>query len=165
MEPVPDSWLGIEEDVEAQRKNADRQRLAWCGMGLVIVAALAGLLGSGPLSSARARAGALGVEYERFTRRLSPFRLRFEVDPGGADEVRLWLGPELLERLEIESVVPPPRAAELDGEGVTYAFGVASSDRPLKLSFHTRPCRAGRFTARVALAGAEQVEWTQLVYP
>ena len=49
--------LQIEQDMGFQRTEWVVQRAGWVGMALLILAALVGLLGRGPLSAAVARAG------------------------------------------------------------------------------------------------------------
>jgi hypothetical protein len=155
----------LEQDVERQRKNARVQRVAWAVMSLTLVAALAGLFGSGPLSRVQAERGALRAEYERFVRRSAPNPLCFEIRSVSGPTLELWLDRRLLVRLEIESVAPAPRSQAFDGDGVTYAFDVERAAGSLGVVFHTRALSVGRLRGAVALAGEPALELEQFVYP
>jgi hypothetical protein len=157
--------LELEEDSEDQRGNARRQRVAWLVMVLVLLAALVGLFGSGPCSRASAQAGSLRLQYERFVRHGAQNRLSFEVDSSGRDELRLWLGRDLLARLQVQSVMPTPISTGLDRDGVTFVFRVAQPGRSQSIQFLTQAQHIGRLSGRAELDGGGVLEFTQLVYP
>jgi hypothetical protein len=50
--PAPSSQFQIDEDLNFQRREWKIQRAGWVTMALVIIAALLGVFGAGPLSSA-----------------------------------------------------------------------------------------------------------------
>ena len=60
--------LEISQDLTFQRRSWIVQRVGWVMLALLILAALGGLFGPGPLSRARAgpHDGPLWVEYQRF---------------------------------------------------------------------------------------------------
>lgn len=66
--------LDIAQDLEHQRREWVIERIGWAIMALILLAALAGLLGSGPLSNARIDhpGSHLSAEYNRFERYQSP---------------------------------------------------------------------------------------------
>lgn len=75
-------------------------RAGWTLLALILLAALAGLLGPGPLSSRTACAGpAFCVEYERFIRNHAPAELRIRLTHGGGGPIRLVLGRQFLKAI------------------------------------------------------------------
>ena len=74
-------------------------------MALVVVAALAGLFGAGPLSwsSETASDGSVEVSFQRFARRGGPAELSLAVPvSGGQDQAEVWVDARYLERLDVE---------------------------------------------------------------
>jgi hypothetical protein len=61
--------LDVEQDMPFIRKEWAAERIAWVVFLLLFLAALAGLLGTGPLSHTTASSGAMEVEYYRFVHR------------------------------------------------------------------------------------------------
>jgi hypothetical protein len=60
--------MEINADLEFQRRVWAAQRIGWIAIGAFVIAALVGVFGQGPLSSAAAGGNALRIEYERFAR-------------------------------------------------------------------------------------------------
>jgi hypothetical protein len=91
--------LQIEQDLEYQQRAWTVQRVGRVMMALAVLAALAGLLGPGPLS--RASAGATGdplrLEYERFLRFQTPTSPSIELSPTAAREIH---GLERLDQIK-----------------------------------------------------------------
>jgi hypothetical protein len=138
-------------------------------MALLLLAALAGLIGSGPLSSRTASAGpSLKIQYDRFTRYHSPASLHVTVaHASGTDQIRLAMNRSFLEAVELESVTPQPASVELATGGQTYVFDapqLGSGDA--EIVFHYRPDRTMRsLNGRIGRAGGPSLEFTQFVYP
>src|SRR4051794_40698086 len=106
MSPVPRVRdLEIEQDLAYQRREWAFERVGWLLLGLLLLAALVGLLGRGPLSNTTAGdpGGPLRVEYQRFLRHRSTSTLRVHLGPNAArgNEAHLWLDREYLEGMEV----------------------------------------------------------------
>lgn len=138
-------------------------------MALVLLAALAGLMGTGPLSSRTAEAGtSLKVRYDRFTRYHSPASIHVTVARGaGADQIRLNLNRQFLEAVELESVTPQPARVELAPRGQTYVFDAPHlAEGDAEIVFHYRPDRTMRSVSGVVgLEGGPAASFAQFVYP
>lgn len=163
--------LEIEQDLEFQRRSWTFQRGGWVVMILVLVAALAGLLGAGPLSSSTVTVpGALRVDYQRFSRYQTSETLVVHIDPAAVrgSAVRIGLDRDFLGVSKVETVTPPPVSVRADGRELTYEFAVARPDQPLMLTFVVQPERLGFSRGRVVLhrgEAAEPAAFWQLVYP
>jgi hypothetical protein len=153
--------LEIRHDPSFEGRTVAVQLVGWAVMALVVLAALLGLFGNGPLSSATVEGGALRVEYDRFLRHQAPqqLRLRLEVEGG---QVRVWLNAEYLEHIQIEHIEPRPERVEVGPDGQTFTFLVEES---ATVVLHFVPERVGRLTARIRLAGKEALTFHQFVYP
>lgn len=118
---TPSGPRELDRHLPLQRREWRARQIGWSAPGLLLSAALAGLFGSGPLSSARASdpGGGLAVDCPRFVRASAAQRLLFEIDTPGGDRA----GPRLrraakitavdfavLERSSGISIVPAPEA-------------------------------------------------------
>lgn len=161
--------LQIERDASFQRREWLIQRVGWVAMTAVLAAALAGLLGDGPLSHAVAgeRGGALWIEYQRFGRWQAPEEMHVHLGAGQAKggRARIWLDRDFVERLEIDGVTPPPAAVEARADRATYEFLAPEEGGDLEITFNVKPQHWGRKHGRIGVEGGPAVAMSELVYP
>jgi hypothetical protein len=134
--------LEIDQDLEFQRKAWVAQRVGWALMALFVIAAAVGLLGSGPLSHARAAVpGVMTVEYERFALFETSETLRVRLDPAATagEVVRLSLNREFLDSAKMGTVLPPPARVESAAGRLIYVFAVGEPRAPLVVTFTFEP--------------------------
>jgi hypothetical protein len=159
----------VQQDLAHERLEWKIERIGWAAIVLLLVAALAGLLGPGPLSSTTAgeRGSPLWVEYDRFVRYRSPTTMRVHLGSGAARNgaVRLWVTREFVESVELHRVDPQPARVELAPDRTIYTFNVADSTRPIAVIFHLEPNRYGRMPVAVGLEAGPSVAFHQLFYP
>jgi len=156
--------LEIDQDLGYQRLEWRIERLAWVLGALVLLAAAAGLFGSGPLSSTEATAGPLRVAYERFLRYGATHRLRLSVDTGDRDLLRIQIPSEYVSRMRVERVFPEPRRVVVRGDWVRCDFVVVPRSRA-EIVFDLEPARRGLARGAVRVAGEPAVRFSQFVYP
>lgn len=161
--------LSIEHDSRFQRREWLVQRVGWVVMTAAIGAALVGLLGEGPLSDrvAGEKGGPLWVEYQRFGRWQAPEEMRVHLGRHQATDgqVRLWLSRDLIEKLEVEQVTPPPDVVELHDDHVTYVFQAPGHGEGAEITFNIKPQHWGPRVGRIGLTGGPSLTLTELVYP
>lgn len=161
--------LQINQDMPHQRREWRAQRIGWVVMALLLIAALAGLLGPGPLSSSVANApdGALRVEYDRFERLQSPNELRIGLpaDAARTGTVRLRLNREFVESVDLQRFDPQPESVAVDADGFVYEFAVNPAGRPPAVIAHYQYRNAGSTSVRVSVEGGPAVAFGQWVYP
>jgi hypothetical protein len=160
----------IEQDPSFHRRAWTMQRIGWAVMALILVAAVLGLLGSGPLSEATADVpGVMRIEYPRFAQYQTPGRLTVHLEPGAitGSSVSLGIDRRYLDRWKIDSVVPPPRRVHQADERLVYEFEVAGPERALTLVLYLEPQEVGVMTGRVVLEGepGASAVFRQVVYP
>lgn len=146
------------------------QRIGWTVFALLMVAALAGLLGHGPLSSATAKdpAAFLRVKYQRFERYQGPTELRLHVAPQAVREGRLkiWISREFLDSIELERIVPQPVTVELGADRQTYVFDAPRLTAETLVVLRYEPTlKFARATVRAGIEGAPELSFWQFVYP
>lgn len=161
--------LEIAEDVGFQRKEWRFERIGWAAMALLVLAALAGLLGPGPLSNATAgeEGGALWVAYERFAHRSAPTTLEIHAGPNTAQEgqLRLWINRATLGANEVRSIQPEPQQVSTVGERVVYTFAVDDPVREAVVFFHLEPTQYWRQRIELGIEGGPQAGFTQVLFP
>ncbi len=138
-------------------------------MLLVLLAALLGLFGNGPLSRTYAvdPRSPVGLEYDRFARQNSPARLRILLWPGSTrgEPMRLKFDHRFLQGVRIQRITPDPDSAEIGPEGVYYHFRTTGDALPMAVEFHYHPESMGTLAGRVGLGDGPPVRFEQFVYP
>ena len=161
--------LEIDDDPAFAERSWRWQRVGWVVVLAVLIAALAGLLGAGPLGHRNARVpGQLRVEYQRFARYEAPQTLTVRIEPAAtrADEVRLWLDRHYLEGTRLEAVTPSPIRVEAAADRLVYVFALSQPGEPATIVFRMQSEQIGRIAGRLGLVGGEgAVAFSQLVYP
>lgn len=159
--------LELDEDLPHQRREWTVQRVGWVVMALVVLAALAGLLGHGPLSQATARSddGTVSVEYDRFERLQSPGRYAVLLAPAvvPGERVELRFGPEWVKRAEIERVDPQPVEVRAEGAAMVYTFATTPG-QPVRVQVQFRTQAFGSLPVTIDVAG-RRLDFRQFIYP
>jgi hypothetical protein len=145
------------------------QRVAWCVMGLLVLAALAGLFATGPLSSTESRdqSDLVQVEYQRFQRHMAPSTLMIRLGPAvvSRDTVSLQFSESFVDAVQVQKIVPEPKEAKATPTGVEYTFAVADPAQSAKMRFFMRTEKIGIIAAQVGLRGREPARFRMFVYP
>jgi hypothetical protein len=166
-----------EIEIEQDRKHLERewrfQRVGWVLLLLIVLAALSGLLGRGPL--ARARSGPANapvrLEYERIVRHGSPTVLTVLLSPEANREktVRLWIERGYLEAVEIERIVPEPEQQEVTEQGgipgILYSIRLMRSGQPARVCLYIKPDHYGLQRGKIGLSERPAVSFEQWVLP
>jgi hypothetical protein len=159
--------MQIEEDIPFQRRDWLAQRIGWGALAALLLAALLGLTGSGPLSHALESDGrGLSVDYERFVRHGARTALVIEVSPGtlSGEQARITLERDYLAAYDVQSMVPEPERMEVGGGDVTFVF-TAGRRAALKWRMTLEPDELGRHGTSVRLDDGPPVEISQFTLP
>ena len=160
--------LQINEDLEFQRKSWRIQRVGWGVMLLLAIFALAGLLGNGPASNARAGQpdGAIQVRYQRIVRLLTPIDMELEIKPAaGSDTVRVRLAGGFVNGLHVDTVRPEPESQALAPDADVYTFTVAQAGEPVRVRMRLEARRIGSNLGVVEMDGEEPLRLSIFVLP
>lgn len=159
--------LDIGEDIDFQRREWVVERGAWLVVLLILIVGLAGLFGGGPLSHAEASSGPLVLDYERFVRKRAPTELDLRVAPEAVanGEVALWLDQSVVEKIDVERIVPEPVEMEGAVDRVVYRFAVADPEEPAEVTFHLQPAEPGAVRVRMGLVNGAELSIDQFIYP
>lgn len=155
------------------RRELRAERIGWAVMLLIVLLALLGLFGSGPLSKHRVQTadGGLQVKYNRFARYLAPTELRLTFSPAAVKDARVhvWLSRAYLQHMEIQKIIPEPDSVQLEGKRLTYTFKVLQNSQPGEILFELESEAIGRLRGAAGLAGPagknQEVAFTTFIYP
>jgi len=154
-------------DLTHERKVWKVEHWGWGIFGLILVAALLGIFGEGPL--ARAKAGrpnsVLWIDYDRFVRYQAPMVLKVHVAAGNNSLPALWLARDYLDRVDVEHISPEPERVKVGRDSLIYIFNVARTNEEATITFHLKPTGYGKTPVRLGLVDGPQMDFTQFIYP
>ena len=163
------SGIDIDQDMDYQWREWRAHRVAWVVFAVIIVAALLGLLGQGPLSKGRAGepGSSLALEWERIDRYQAPTDMQIAVGPNMAQngEIRLLLNHEFMERIEFVSFLPEPASAETGAEGIMWVFQVSDAVQPARIRLNFEHEVIGRTLGQARLNDGPALPFDMFVLP
>jgi hypothetical protein len=159
--------LELDQDLVFQRREWAVQRFGWWVLTAFVAAAVLGLFGGGPLSTAQAAAadGSLAVEYERFVRVGASTRIAVRAKaPAPASDVHLRIRRSYFETLRVDRIVPEPHAVAIGEEDVSLRFRSEGSAGPFTVILDVQPLRVGPHRPAIGLNGHASVTFVQFAY-
>ena len=167
--PPSDGSLEVSEDIEFEKRSWYWERVSQTIVMGLVLAALAGLFGGGPLSTARAvsASGSLTVEHPRFTRNQSAYKLVIQVAPTAVQDgtLEVWIDEALARALTINSISPTPEATRLGSDRLYLRFRATPEESLSAITVHATADAIGRERGQVGLAEGEQVDVASFIYP
>jgi hypothetical protein len=142
--------LSLEQNESFQLWEWRCIHIGWALWGLVIAAALAGLLGNGPLSSTIIASpdDSIRVRYHRFVHVQQPLNKEITIrNETTAGEVMVKLFDKFLHQIEIHRIQPEPSRTEIAEDGVIFMFqrDRAAAETKVKFRFEYEDAGNGLF--------------------
>jgi hypothetical protein len=156
------------DDIDFQRREWRFQRAGWGLLTLLIVAALAGTFGAGPVSETTAESpdGSVTVEYERFIRHIGTTTLT--IAPGASavvnGKVQVHISRELVTGWRIENVSPAPSTESSSDDWLIWEFD-ALGDTPPEIKLLYRGDGFGRHDGSIRAGTGTGLDVWQWIYP
>jgi hypothetical protein len=159
------STLELEEDRDFERRERVVRRTGTWALCAFLVAAAAGLFGSGPLSNVETRSSdsVILARFERFTRNRATTTLDLMLR-SGTREVQVGVNATFAEKIKIEQITPQPTRVSTSGSRHVYEFESTGPDSVVRVVLRYRPETLGWLTA-VITSAQSQLRFRQLVYP
>lgn len=155
-------------DPARQHRAVVVQRVAWVVLALIVLGALLGLFGPGPLSRVTQSdpSGQVALQYERFARYYGDTSVELQVrhDPHRPGTASVWISSDYLTLVQVQQVRPEPATWTGVGDRVLLTFPVRGPD-PITVVLRTRPDQVGVLSGSVGAPGGKPIEFWQLVYP
>lgn len=159
--------LDLDDDRPFQERYWRWQRGAWAVFALIVIAALAGLTGSGgPLSRASASGPGGEVDYPRVARWDASDDIRITLPASGARTAHVEIDRAFSDVFEVEVIQPVPAASAATAMGLRYRFDLGAANGPRRIVMHVRPLRPAMATPlRVRIDEAPPLRLTPIVLP
>lgn len=152
------------ERTRCYRRGWVFERAGWLAMAAVAIGAVAGLFGNGLLSSVRAAADGLTVEYPRFARAHAPLELTATWSTSEPEAV-LWIEASYVEEFDVEAIRPTPTATSVGRDRVYYSFRAREGGARVAATFELRPRSAGSVRGRLGVERGPEIDARQWVLP
>lgn len=161
--------LDIDQNLAFEKREWVFQKIGRVMMGLLIVAALLGFFGAGPLSLTELTSseGAFSATYERFGRRGATTNLTLDIAGNVAEngKVDVWISSDYLDHMQLDGITPNPDQVAAADDGEIYTFLVEEPSDPLTVNFNFTIDSMGRQSGRVGLRNGDLVELTHFFTP
>lgn len=160
--------LELASDRPFERRFWLAQRIIWAVLDGILLLALVGLLGKGPLNAAQTRSdAAVVVSYERVLRMRSPGLLEVELKAAAnlPQKTVVELNRALVEQYSIEQVWPQPLITQPIHGGLRFFFATDPDAAPGRIRFTVKPNAPGLVNATIAVKGQAPVNFRQLILP
>lgn len=161
--------IDLDQNLDHERREWRVQRVGRVLLGFVVVAALLGLFGDGPLADAQVGGAADGltVRYSRFVRQLGERELVIDIpgDPARGDRVELWIDRAYIDRINISDVEPVPESVREGSGRLVFILQLRDPGASLRVRIDYTPKHVGRLRGRVGVGDDNGVSFTQFIYP
>jgi hypothetical protein len=137
-------------------------------MALILLAALLGLLGPGPISYSNLLTpdGKLAVEYYAIERYEAPTQLRIRIRPAGDEiTVRLAISRTFTDNITPQNIAPEPESVEIERDRIVYSFRVSELDERALVIYRFKHNELGRLRYEVGLADGASLAISQFICP
>jgi hypothetical protein len=163
MDEFASRQFPIREDMRFQQRSWLIERAGWSALVLLALIGLSGLFGTGPLAWAKASAGSLSVEYDRFQRATRVARYTFDVKPQPGSELKLHLSGAFQRDFEISKIQPETSRTAVGPDGMDLIFPTNGETARVVIWAHSRKYGTSEISV---LAGSEPpVSFWVFVYP
>jgi hypothetical protein len=161
--------LEIGQDLKFQRRSWGVERAGWIIGACILLAAILGLFGPGPLSKGHTASPdqKLSAEYHKLEHYQAPVHLRVNIDSSAATNgrIRLWINRDYVEALDLEHIDPRPESVEIDKERLIYVFKAERLPVKSRVLFRFEPNKFGKTFARVGIVNGPELQFTQFYFP
>jgi hypothetical protein len=141
----------------------------WTFLVAVLVLALIGLLGHGPLAYKELSTSdkALEIRYERIAHYKSPAILQVRIHPTLFRDGKAYvhLSRVTVQGMGAQRIIPQPEKSMPDDDGISYLFPPEDPSLPLIVSFALEPSRAGLFRQEVRTDPDHKLFFNSIVLP
>lgn len=156
----------VGEDLMHEKVEWKIERVGWVVWALIILAALAGLLGQGLLSQQIAgdKTSPLWVEYQRFERYQSPTKLVIHATTD-QPQMRLWINSGFIKKVEVSHIDPEPERVEVGSDRYVYPIAVTDRNKEVVISIYFKYNESGIRHIELGAENGHTLRFWELVYP
>lgn len=167
--PPKRQHLEVDEDLEFQKRDWTFERIGWGFLLVVLVAAMTGALGRGPLSQRRVEApdGSVRVEYGRMERHGAPAALTVTARRRAPTDtsIWIWMNEDFLDGVAVDRLIPEPLTERSDARHTLLEFALPRGTDSTRVTIRFTPDRIGPRVLELGILGTDGMRLGQFVYP
>jgi hypothetical protein len=162
-----DKLPGVKESRFALNFESGFQSIGFAVLLCIILAALLGLFSNGYFSSAQksTTSQTLSVNYERFGRLQTEFKLHFTVRPQNTDKYVVSLGGKFNEDFQSGSISPQPDSMYSRGNTLYLVYNDVNNKRDFNVWMYVTPTVPGKSVSSVSVNDQPDITFWQFIYP
>ena len=157
--------VAVGEDLGFQERWWRFESAVWIFFAFVLLCALLGLLGRGPLSHGKLQNADMTVNFERIARTGTPSLIEVNFNPTAIHDgkLSLYVSDTVIKELAAQRVVPAAVQSSVGDGGVTYTF--LATQTPASVRFVLQPDGPGVYRLAVGTPGRQPLESGIIVLP
>jgi hypothetical protein len=156
-------------DLDFERRWWRFERVIYWIQTALVVLAIAGLFGRGPLSAAHAASAdrSVRVDYERLARFRTPTTLTVHVVGGTPSDsvVDVTIDGSIVGMEGVSHVTPEPRHVDASSTALRFTVARTSANDSVTIRIALEPGRVGMADARLTVGRGPAISLSQLIYP
>jgi hypothetical protein len=161
--------LELEQDLNALRREWRFERAGWFILGVLMVAAMAGLFGDGPLAHVTRGASsdpATTVSYERVVRVGTEHLLSVTLAGAAPTDTLplVYVERDYLRAMAIARITPEPAETRVSQRWIIFSFRRPMAAQPIRVDFALSPTGVGSIAAMLSTAQGD-IQLHQFVLP
>ena len=162
-----DKLPGVKESRFALNFESGFQSIGFAVLLCIILAALLGLFSNGYFSSAQksTTSQTLSVNYERFGRLQTEFKLHFTVRPQNTGKYVVSLGGKFNEDFQPGSISPQPDSMYSRGNTLYLVYNNVNNKRDFNVWMYVTPTVPGKSVSSVSVNDQPDITFWQFIYP
>ena len=158
---------GVKENRFALNFESGFQSIGFAVLLCIILAAVLGLFSNGYFSSAQKSniSQTLSVNYERFSRLQTEFKLHFTVQPQNTDKYVVSLGGKFNEDFQPVSISPQPDSMYSRGKTLYLVYNNVNNNRDFSVWMYVTPTVPGKSVSSISVNDQPGITFWQFIYP
>lgn len=167
--PVRIDGLEINQNLHVQKQIWIVQRIGWVGMALIILAALSGVFGSGPLARTEVTDDqqTFRLLYDRFGRYEGELVLQLVLSPETTKTNRVTVEIDRAYWIShaVQQIAPEPLISSIGIDGFRYTFEIHAPSTPAVIVFRLRPKYLGALDGHIRVNDGGPLQLNQFIFP
>jgi hypothetical protein len=159
--------LDLDDDLKFHRMNWKVQHIGWGVIALIIIAALCGATGSGPLGDATAGSHGFRIEYGRIMRRSAPSEVVVTIERQllRNSTAHVWITQRVMDGCKPKTIMPTPRRVTARREATEFELEVTPNTDSSIVRFVCEPDRVGTYDGVIGIRGGPSIPVRAYVLP
>lgn len=157
--------LDIDEDIQHEKLKWKIERISWIILLVILLLALAGGLGAGPVSSRIIETRSFSLKYLFINRYSAPAELKIHTKFIPREDFTIWIKDSFIKEAAELSVNPNPKSYYVQNGNAIFVFEENDNNNdPVAITFQFNHQRIGITNLRAGIR-KDYIETTQIVLP